>query len=251
MHFPEDPNSGILHSIEAGSAVDGPGIRMVLFMAGCLMRCQFCHNPDTWNLGSGSPITAEALLEKIDSYAHFLRTVGGGLTFSGGEPLYQAPFVFNILAASRTRHGLHTAIQTAGFLEARVTDEQLHLADLWMVDVKSADPQQYKVVTGVDSQPSVNLLRRLHQAGRPTWATYVLVPGLSDLPAHLHRLGEMLAPMTNIERLELRPFHQLGREKWKTLGVTYPLQQVDTPTREETEAAAGLLRSHGINVVVA
>jgi pyruvate formate lyase activating enzyme len=251
MQLPTDPHSGFLHSLEAGSAVDGPGIRLVLFMSGCLLRCQFCHNPDTWNPSAGKRVEAEELLSKIESYAQFLRTVGGGVTFTGGEPLYQAPFVFNVLAEIQRRFGLHTAIQTAGFLQDRVTDEQLSLVDLWMVDLKSADRDQYKLVTGVDQTNSLTLMRRLDRLQRPTWATYVLVPGLTDDERHLHQLGELLGPMKNIQRLELRPFHQLGREKWTALGINYPLASTSTPPPPQVERAAEIIKGHGVNVVVA
>jgi pyruvate formate lyase activating enzyme len=251
MPLPTDLNRGFLHSLEAGSAVDGPGIRLVLFMSGCLLRCQFCHNPDTWSPTSGWPISADEMMLKISSYSDFLKVVRGGVTFTGGEPMFQWPFMANILRRTREEHGLHLAIQTAGFLQDRVPDNELSLLDLWMVDIKSALPNAYKQVTGVDQAPMLKLLHRLQQRGQPTWATYVLVPDLTDSDEQLHALGELIAPMKNVERLELRPFHQLGRDKWRAMSQTYPLEQVGTPSPATTERAAEIIRGHGVNVIVA
>lgn len=249
--LPDSTEVGILHSFEAGSCVDGPGIRMVLFTAGCMLRCQFCHNPDTWFRTAGTAVQAEDLLHEIGRCADFLRGCNGGITFSGGEPLYQWPFVHRIVTEVRRRFRLHTAIQTAGFLGARVTDAQLADVDLWMVDLKSADPVRYREVTGVDQPNVLNLLRRLHAASRPTWVSYVLVPGLTDDPRHIDAMGELLRPMTNLIRVEIRPFHQLGRDKWIALGVPYPLQSTPPPTPEQTQRVLSQLAGYGLPVVVA
>lgn len=249
--LPDNPDVGILHSYEAGSCVDGPGIRMVLFTAGCMLRCQFCHNPDTWFRTAGSLVTADELLDEIGRYADFLRGCNGGITFSGGEPLFHWPFVHRVCTETRRRFQLHTAVQTAGFLGFRVRDDQLADIDLWMVDLKSADPKRYREVTGVEQHNMLQLLHRLHAARRPTWVSYVLVPGLTDDPTHIDAMAELLAPMTNLTRVEIRPFHQLGRDKWKALGLNYPLENTPPATAEQVELVVARLTQAGLPAVSA
>lgn len=249
--LPESPDVGILHSYEAGSCVDGPGIRMVLFTAGCMLRCQFCHNPDTWFRTSGSVVRSEELVDEIGRYVDFLRGCNGGITFSGGEPLYQWPFVHRVCREVKRRYQLHTAIQTSGFLGFRVRDEQLADIDLWMVDLKSADPQRYREVTGVEQTHVIRLLERLCNARHPAWVSYVLVPGLTDDPAHLDAMAKLLKPMTNLTRVEIRPFHQLGRNKWTSLGLHYPLEHTAPPPPEHVDEAVRRLRTAGLPAVSA
>lgn len=251
VEAPANGAFGYLHSVETGSAVDGPGLRMVLFTSGCLLRCQFCHNPDTWHRLSGTPRTAEQLFEEIAKYADFLKTCNGGVTFSGGEPLVQAPFVMNVLRRVKQELGLHTAIQTAAFLGDRVSDEQLEYVDLWMVDFKHPDPEQYKRITGVEQPNMIKFLHRLARHNRPMWVTYVLVPHLTDQPAAIDRMARFLSPLKNIERVEIRPFHQLGRHKWAALGVDYPLADTLTPDRALLTRVTQQLESAGLPVIVA
>lgn len=246
-----DGSIGWLHSIEAGSAVDGPGMRLVLFTSGCLLRCQFCHNPDTWHRSSGTSVSADDLFAHIKTYAGFLRACRGGVTFSGGEPLVQLPFVMRVLARVKEELGLHTAVQTAAFLGDRVTDAHLDLVDLWMVDLKSAIPEQYKLVTSVDAAPSQRFIRRLAEQGRPFWGTYVLVPGLTDSESQIDALGQLLAPLKSMQRLELRPFHQLGKHKWESLKVAYPLEGTLPPTPDIVERVRSHLAAQGLPVIVA
>jgi pyruvate formate lyase activating enzyme len=247
----ESVSTGYLHSVEAGSCVDGPGIRVVLFMSGCLLRCQFCHNPDTWNRGTGEGKSVDDVIALVARYADFLRGSGGGVTFSGGEPLFQWPFVESVIRRLRSELDLHVAVQTAAFLGDRVSDEGLERVDLWMVDLKSADPERYKLVTSVEQPNMLRFLRRLQDAGKNTWISYVLVPGLTDDEGHIEAMGKLIAPMKNVSRVEIRPFHQLGRDKWARLGLTYTLSATPTPDAALIERVAGQLRSMNLPVVIA
>lgn len=247
----ESVTTGYVHSVEAGSCLDGPGIRVVFFMSGCLLRCQFCHNPDTWQRGTGMERSIDWVIAELAKYGDFLRGCGGGVTFSGGEPLVQWPFVEAVMRHARDELGLHTAVQTAGFLGDRVSDEGLKAADLWMVDLKSANAERYKVVTGVEQPNVLKFLRRLEGAGREVWVTYVLVPGLTDAEEHIEEMGKLVGPMKNVSRVEIRPFHQMGRDKWAKLGETYRLQDTQPPTPELIARVEGQLKKYGLPVVVA
>jgi pyruvate formate lyase activating enzyme len=241
---------GWLHSVDAGSAVDGPGMRLVLFLAGCPLRCSFCHNPDTWRSTAGKRITLEEAVALVGRYAAFLRGCNGGVTLSGGEPLAQWKFARELARAIKAAHGLHVTVQTSGFRGDRVLDADFELVDLWMVDVKAAEAGSYRRVTGVEQGDVLGFLGRLSAAGRPVWASYVLIPGVTDSDAALDDLARLLVPMGNVQRLELRPFHQLGRRKWEELGLEYPLVNTPVPSAEQLMRAAALLRNHGLEVVV-
>lgn len=217
---------GYAHSYETGSSVDGPGIRITLFLSGCPLRCQYCHNPDTWKLKHGIKVALDRVVFRLAHFAPALRALKGGLTISGGEVLLQAAFSRRILGAAKSM-GLHTAIQTSGFLGARATDEYLQNLDLVMLDIKSGDPETYRRVTGQDLAPTLRFAERLAEAGKPVWVRFTLVPGLTDDPANVESIARFVSPMKNVEWVEVLPFHQLGAFKWKALGMNYSL--ADTP----------------------
>ena len=217
---------GYAHSYETGSSLDGPGIRVTLFLSGCPLRCQYCHNPDTWRLKHGMRIPLERVVTRLGHFAPALRAMQGGLTISGGEPLVQPAFSRRIFAAAKS-FGLHTALDTSGFLGERATDEYLQSVDLVLLDIKSWDAETYRRVTRQDVAPTLRFAERLAAMGKPVWVRYVLVPGLTDDPANVEGVAKFVAPMKNIEWVEVLPFHQLGSFKWKELGLEYQL--ADTP----------------------
>lgn len=225
-------------------------MRVVVFLAGCLLRCQFCHNPDTWARSSGREMTVAELARQVGGYAKFTRACGGGVTFSGGEPLVQWPFVLEAAKALKLEHGMHVAVQTAGFLGPKVSDELVDLVDLWMVDLKSADAERYHEVTGVRQANVLRFMERLAERKKRVWATYVLVPGLTDDPGHLTSLGRYVAELGNVERIELRPFHQMGRQKWAELGEAYRLEATASASKQDVARALDALRGCGVEVVV-
>lgn len=221
-----EPSFGYVHSYETGSRLDGPGVRITLFVSGCPLRCQYCHNPDTWHLKHGTRISAEKVILRLGEFAEPMRMMGGGLTISGGEPLAQAPFTQQIFAAAKA-YGLHTALDTSGFLGDKATDEYLKNVDMVLLDIKSWDPETYRRVTKRDIAPTLRFAERLAAMGKRVWVRYVLVPGLTDAPDNIDGVARFLAPMKNVEWVEVLPFHQLGSFKWESLGLEYPL--ADTP----------------------
>jgi len=222
----EEGAFGFVHSYETGSRLDGPGVRLTLFLSGCPLRCQYCHNPDTWHLKHGTRVATERVITRLGHFAPALRGMGGGLTISGGEVLVQAAFAARILRSARSM-GLHTAIETSGFLGARATDHFLQQLDLVILDIKSGDPETYRRATGRDLEPTLRFARRLAAMGKPVWVRFTLVAGLTDAPANVDAVAKFVAPMKNVEWVEVLPFHQLGAFKWQALGLQYAL--ADTP----------------------
>jgi pyruvate formate lyase activating enzyme len=238
---------GYVHSYEVGTTVDGPGIRFVAFLTGCLLRCQYCHNPDTWHLYNGHPVTVGRAMKVIGKYAHVLKLSKGGITISGGEPQLQREFVVSIFRRCKEL-GLHTCMDTSGRLGDRMTDEDLTHIDLHLLDIKSGDPEIYEKVTHQPLAPTVAYARRLSELGRPMWVRYVLVPGLTDGYDNVEKVADLCGELKTVERVEILRFHQMGRDKWHKLGLIYPLENSQPPDAELTERVRGQFRSRGLTV---
>ncbi len=236
---------GSLHSWELVTAVDGPGTRMTAFLSGCPLRCLYCHNPDTMEMRRGEPVTADELLARVRRYVPVLKVTGGGLTLSGGEPLMQPAFVARMLRGAKEM-GLHTAIDTSGYLGAHCTDAMLDDIDLVLLDVKSGDPETYKRVTGRDLQPTLDFGRRLAARGTEIWIRFVLVPGVTDDEANVEAVAEYVASLSSVSRVEVLPFHQMGRDKWDQLGLRYELDGVPAPDAALVERVRGQFRARGL-----
>lgn len=239
---------GWIHSYETGGTVDGPGVRFVLFLNGCSLRCQYCHNPDTWHMKDGQELGVDEVLAEIRKYRKFLKITGGGVTISGGEPLVQAPFLANILRGCK-RMDLHTAVDTCGYLGARYTDAMLEDTDLILLDIKSWFPETYREVTGRELQPTLDFARRLADIGKPTWLRYVLVPGLTDDERNIEGLADFAAGLGVIERVEVLPFHKMGEEKWRALGLEYRLTETRPPEHNLVRRTQEQFRRRGLEVV--
>lgn len=237
---------GFIHSEETGSAVDGPGMRIVFWTTGCEFRCLYCHNPDTWKMKHGQITCVDDVLDELRKYKDYLSFSGGGLTISGGEPLVQAPFVMNILRGANAM-GIHTALDTNGFLGDRLSDADLDEIDLFLLDIKSWDPETHLAVTAKPVEPVLKFARRLAERKRPVWLRFVLVPGHTDAPANIEGIAKFVATLGNIERVDVLPFHQLGKFKWEQMGMKYELGDTPTPTNEAIEAAKNIFRAHGLN----
>jgi len=237
---------GYAHSYETGSTVDGPGVRITLFLSGCPLQCQYCHNPDTWKLKHGTKLTLERVVTRLADFAPALRAMKGGLTISGGEVLLQAAFSRRILGAAKSM-GLHTAIQTSGFLGTRATDDYLKNLDLVILDIKSGDPETYRRVTKRDLAPTLRFAERLAEMGKPVWVRFTLVPGLTDDPANVEAVAKFVAPMKNVEWVEVLPFHQLGAFKWTALGMDYTLTDTPPAPPELVARVLGQFRDAGCN----
>jgi pyruvate formate lyase activating enzyme len=245
----EDPKGafGYLHSYETASRYDGPGLRVVLFVSGCLLRCTYCHNPDTWHLKDGAYIETQEILDRLAKFATALRHLDGGLTISGGEPMVQQAFTRRILAGAK-QLGLHTAIETSGFLGDRADERYLSVLDLVLLDIKSSNHDTYKAVTGRDLAPTLRFAERLASIGKPVWVRFTLVPGLTDDPANVDGIARFVAPMKNVEWVEVQPFHQLGAFKWRALDLDYKLARTGTPTPDLVERVIEQFRAAGCRV---
>lgn len=240
--------TGYIHSYETSGMLDGPGIRFVAFLTGCQLRCQYCHNPDTWQLKSGRHVTVNEVMAEIEPYADFLIKYGGGITLSGGEVLVQNKFVAKILRHCKKR-GLHTALDTNGYLGDKVTPQMMGDVDLWLLDIKSFDPETHKIVTGVDVAPILTFARRLSDECRTMWIRFTLVPGLTDAFDNVDGLAKYVASLRGVERVEILPFHKMGEYKWKELGLDYKLKETTPPGPELIDRVHQQFASRGLNVV--
>lgn len=236
---------GFLHSYTTGSTVDGPGVRVVAWTTGCMWRCQYCHNPDTWTMTNGMPVAVTKAAEELGKYRHGLKAMAGGFTLSGGEPLMQHRFAAKLLAAAKSM-GIHTTIETNGFFGDKLSDAELDTIDLVMLGLKTWDAARHQALTGKDVAPTIAFARRLAARRQPIWIRFVLVPGLTDDMDDLAKTAEFAAGLGNVERVEVLPFHQLGRFKWERLGLDYPLKNVEPPTAALVERACGVLRTAGL-----
>ena len=238
---------GYVHSVEVGSTVDGPGIRFVGFLTGCLLRCQYCHNPDTWHKYNGRPVTVAKAMREIGKYATVLKISKGGVTLSGGEPIVQRAFAMQIFRRCKAL-GLHTCLDTSGRLGDKLSDDDLMQIDLNLLDIKSGDPEVYQKVTRQPLQPTLDYARRLSTLKRPMWIRYVLVPGLTDGVDNVEQVADFVGALGSVERVEILRFHQMGRDKWHKLGLAYPLEEVEPPDAELSERVRGQFRSRGLTV---
>ena len=234
---------GRIHSLESFGAVDGPGLRCVLFLQGCPLRCLYCHNPDTWDPDGGREVSAAEIVREIAEYRNFIRT--GGVTLSGGEPLLQATFARELLRLCR-QEGFHTALDTAGSVTLAVAEPVLAESDLVLLDIKAADPALCRELTGNDGANARALLRSCEATGTPVWIRHVLVPGITLVPERLEELADLLAGFSCVRRVELLPFHKMGEYKWRELGIGYRLRDTPPATPEEVETVRALLSARGI-----
>ncbi len=243
------PLMGRIHSFESCGTVDGPGIRSVVFFQGCLMRCKYCHNRDTWDRSDGRDVTVEEIMKEVRSYRHFFNASGGGITASGGEPLLQPKFVRDFFRAAQAE-GIHTCLDTNGFTQKSigVINEVLDATDLVMLDIKHMDNDIHQNLIGVSNKRILNFAQHLHKRGQKTWIRYVVVPGYHDDDESAHRLGLFLKEMDNIEKIEILPYHQLGEHKWETLGYEYELKGVAAPSKKSLKKLKEIFEGYGHRV---
>jgi len=236
---------GFLHSFTTGSTVDGPGVRVVAWTTSCMFRCLYCHNPDTWTLSNGIPVTVARATEELSKYRRGLRVMSGGFTISGGEPLMQHRFALKLFLAARAM-GVHTALDTTGYLGDRLSDEDLEAINLVLLDIKTWDPERHRRLTGMDNAPVLKFARRLAARQRPIWLRFVLVPGVTDDPEDIANIARFAAELGTVERADVLPFHQMGRYKWERLGVKYTLDGVESPSTDLIERTLAIFRAEGL-----
>ncbi|WP_456276012.1 pyruvate formate-lyase-activating protein [Bacillus sp. AK128] len=238
---------GNIHSIETCGTVDGPGLRYIVFLQGCLLRCQYCHNPDTWEVGKGEELTVDEIIKDLMDYLPFFESSGGGITVSGGEPLLQIDFLIALFKRCKEL-GIHTTIDTSGgcyhehpeFL--RKLDRLMDVTDLILLDIKQIDSMKHQELTGMKNNHILTFARYLANKNKPIWIRHVLVPGKTDEPGDLEKLRVFIKQLSNVEKIELLPYHQLGEYKWKELGLKYELEGVYPPTEEQILRAKTLLQ---------
>ena len=244
-----DPEIGYYHSYEITGSVNGPGIRFMLYLSGCPLRCQYCQNPDMWTMHNGRPVTVGRMLDEVAKYADFIRTAHGGITVSGGEPMLQIRFLEALLRRCKQDLGLHTAVDTSGFLGARASEDFLDLVDLFLLDIKAGDEELYQLVTSAELEPTLRFARRLSDRGNRMWLRYVLVPGLTDAEDDVEKVARFMSTLAHVERVEVLPFHQLGAGKWADLRLPYQLADVPPAAPELVRRAEAQFRAHGLTVV--
>lgn len=238
--------TGKIHSVESCGTVDGPGIRFVVFCQGCRLRCQYCHNPDTWDINSGTDITVDELFDDIKKYKSYMKFSNGGLTLSGGEPLLQPDFVKELFKKCKEEN-IHTALDTSGYVHLSIAKEIIEYTDLVLLDIKSYNADVYKNLTGVELNPTIELVKYLNEINKPVWIRYVLVPNITDNIDDVKNLAQFLSELSNIERLDVLPFHKMGEFKWEELGYDYKLKQTQPPNKELIEKIKSIFKSSGLN----
>ena len=238
---------GYIHSLESFGSVDGPGVRYVIFLSGCAMRCQFCHNPDTWNMQAGTPYTADELLEKALRYRSYWGSKGG-ITVSGGEPLLQIDFLLELFTKAKEK-GVHTTLDTCGNPFTREEpffskfEKLMEVTDLVMLDIKHMDEEQHVLLTGQKNDNILDIAKYLSDTGKSMWIRHVLVPERSDRDDYLWKLHDFIEKLDHVERVEVLPYHTLGVYKWKELGIPYGLEGIEPPTQERIQNANEILKT--------
>ena len=235
---------GFLHSFTTGSSVDGPGVRVVAWTTGCMWRCLYCHNPDTWALPNGIPVSVANATKELRKYSQGLKIMSGGLTISGGEPLLQHRFVMKLVDAARGM-GIHTAVETNGYNGEKLSDAEVDAIDLVLLGIK-AWGERHEKLTSMEIGPTLEFARRLAARRKPVWVRFVLVPGLTDDPADMAEIAAFAAGLGNVERVEVLPFHQMGKFKYEKLGLAYALADAQPPSQDAVERACEVFRAEGL-----
>lgn len=237
---------GYVHSLESFGSVDGPGVRVVIFLSGCKMRCQYCHNADTWDMYKGKLYTADELLDRAQRYESYWGREGG-ITVSGGEPLLQIDFLTELFEKAKER-GIHTVLDTSGGPFSRHEpffgefNRLMKVTDLLLLDIKHIDQAAHKNLTGMGNSHILDMASYLSEIGKPVWIRHVLVPGLTDSKDALERLSAFVAGLNNVEKAEILPYHTFGAYKWEELGMEYPLKGVEPPTDASVREANEILQ---------
>ena len=243
MQMSEKEIIGNIHSYESFGTVDGPGIRFVVFLQGCPLRCKYCHNPDTWDITNGKiRESAKEVFEKVKRYKKFFGKKGG-LTVTGGEPLIQADFVLELFKLCKTEN-IHTAIDTSGYIFNPQVKKILEYTDLVLLDIKVIDEVVYKNLTGVELTNTLEFAQYLNKINKKTWIRHVVVPEITDNDNLLIRLSNYISKLHNIENIEVLPYHKLGEFKYKKLGLDYTLKGIDELSKERLENAFKILKAH-------
>lgn len=238
---------GRVHSIETFGTVDGPGIRYILFMQGCPLRCKYCHNRDTWDTKGGTEYTTDEIISQASKYSSYMKFSGGGITVSGGEATLQPEFLTELFAKAK-KNDIHTCLDTSGFVDIEKIDSVLDNTDLVLLDLKHMVEEKSKDLTGVGIEKTLKLAKHLDERNIPVWIRHVLVPGVTDDVENLEKLGQFVSTLNNVDRLELLPYHSMGVHKWESMGFDYELKNVEDATKEDVDKAAEIVEKFGVTV---
>ncbi|MCK5819741.1 MAG: pyruvate formate lyase 1-activating protein [Psychromonas sp.] len=241
---------GQIHDIETFGTVDGPGIRFIVFLQGCLMRCKYCHNRDSWPIEGGKKMTVDQLMQDLLQYRHFMESSGGGVTLSGGEAMLQPEFVLAMFQACHLE-GIHTCLDTNGFVRRidETTKKVLEHTDLVLLDIKQMDNKKHIDLTHVSNKYTLEFTKYLAEHDQPIYLRYVVVPEYTDCEKDIHDLGRFIEPMKNIIKIELLPYHELGKHKWTAMGKIYPLDAISTPSHATMDMVKNILLQYHHDVI--
>lgn len=246
---------GRIHSIETTGMVDGPGVRYMIFTQGCLLRCQYCHNPDSWDLSAGKNMSVKELVDDIKKYVPYMKASGGGVTVSGGEPLLQMDFLTELFKELKALD-IHTAIDSSGGSYSSADNYQssfkalLEVTDLFLVDLKQMDDEKHRSLTGVTNRHILEFAKELSKREIPMWIRHVLVPGKTDDEADLKKLAKFISELNGVERIEILPYHLMGKYKWDEMGLVYPLGDTPSPSESATNHAISILQKENPEIPV-
>ncbi len=238
---------GKIHSIETCGTVDGPGIRYVLFTQGCPLKCQYCHNPDSWKVGEGKDMSVDTIIKDVVKYKPYMKFSGGGITVSGGEPLLQANFVGELFKECK-KNDIHTCLDTSGYIRLDKADPVLDYTDLVLLDIKSYNPLVFKDLTSVPIDSTLAFAKHLSDRNIPVWIRYVLVPNLTDDPEDIEALAKYLTSLNNVQRIDVLPFHKMGEYKWEQLGYDYQLTDTPSPEKEDVDMANNIFLKYNLPI---
>lgn len=238
---------GNIHSYESMGTVDGPGLRYVVFLQGCPLRCKYCHNPDTWNIGE-KKIQEEAkdTLKKVLKYKNFFGKKGG-ITVTGGEPLVQSDFVLELFKLCK-QEGIHTVLDTSGYIFNEKVKEILKYTDLVLLDIKCIDENIYKELTGVELKNTLNFAKYLDEINKPVWIRHVVVPSITDDDELLEKTAKYISTLKNVEMVEVLPYHTLGAFKYKELNIKYPLEEIEDLSYERKKEVMDIFKKYNLPV---
>jgi pyruvate formate lyase activating enzyme len=239
--------TGKIHSIETCGTVDGPGIRYILFLSGCPLRCKYCHNPDTWASPMYKSITVDETMEDIKKYKSYFTFSKGGITLSGGEATMQWKFVTELFKECK-KEGIHTCLDTSGYCDLKRADMFLPYTDLVLLDIKQINPKKHKHLTGVDNTKILEFAKYLNEKNIPAWIRYVLVPEYTDDDEDVNNLCQFLVELNNIEKVEIIPYHEMGIDKWKELNMAYELKHIKPPTKDNIQRIKNIFLKYNLPI---